>query len=623
MRRTQKATTSRLRPSEEEIANNNRSPSSLDLNRLEFHRHGFALVLDPSDTRPGVAYFLKGDGRNPDQRFCSCSTSKKKTCPHILALVDLYRAFHKKLKGRSGDDDFRSSFWHRLARVLAEGCKETAHSVKIESIEQTSRRFLRVLGSDGKEMLRYLSQGPDSSRFIERFGGVPEEDTVPNRTALLDKLGLMTLSGNERVMADAGFKTRGRVFEESFWFRFAYNGYREFEAGEFTLHPAIEERSGTFTVTCRDSEGEPAFRMVIPRDKVKEVLLALNKYLPNQHGLTIHPIPLKSLFKVSMNTELDLELRPHIQLLQQDGEERFFERKDLEKFRYGDLVYLKEFELLAELEPPGKMQRRFVSPRTMVLKKSQIPSFLQEFREELSQGSHIVDASVKGLKIFKEYDHVEITPEALDRDWCWLSMSYGFGNASISLLEILRAKEQGQRYLPTTDGWIDCESAAFESIGTLLGPSSAEELAGKVKGIKLSRLDLLRVHASSRGPLTVKGQGMKVEMLKRILEWRPSRPMISPEGMTTPLRSYQNLGLEWLYFLFENSLGGLLCDEMGLGKTHQVMALMLALREHGGGRRALPRGLPNYRFEPLGRENPRTCPWIKGDCLPWWTAKPC
>ncbi|NVM57318.1 MAG: DEAD/DEAH box helicase, partial [Desulfobacterales bacterium] len=46
------------------------------------------------------------------------------------------------------------------------------------------------------------------------------------------------------------------------------------------------------------------------------------------------------------------------------------------------------------------------------------------------------------------------------------------------------------------------------------------------------------------------------------------------------LRPYQKLGLEWLYFLFENSLGGLLCDEMGLGKTHQVMALMVALREH-------------------------------------------
>jgi superfamily II DNA or RNA helicase len=581
MHRTQKATIPQRRAREREITDSNRSTSSPDLNRPEFHRHGFALTPDPTDSRPGVAFLLKGDGRHPDQRFCSCTISRKKTCPHILELSNLYRTFHNKLKGRTPDDDFRSSLWFRLARVLAEGCKETAHSVKMQFVGQTGRRFLRVLGSDGNEMLRYLSGGPDSSRFIERFGAVPEDDTVPNRSALLDRLAHMTLSANERLMADAGFKTRGRVFEESFWFRLAYHGYREFEAGKFTLHPAIEKRSGAFTVTCRDSEREPAFRMVIPRDKVKEVLVALKDWLPNQQGLTIHPIPLKSLFKVSVNTELDLELRPQIQLLQQDGEERFFEKKDLEKFRYGNLVYLKEFELLAELGPPGMMQRKFVSPRKMVLKKSQIPGFLQEFGEELSQGPHIMDVSLKGLKIFKEYDHVEITPEALDRDWCWLSMSYGFGNASVSLADILRAKEEGQRYLPTTGGWIDCESAAFNPIGTLLHSSAGEESTKKATGIRLSRLDLLRLHTSSRSPLHVTGQGKKAEMLKRFLEWRPLRPIPPLNGMTTSLRPYQILGLEWLYFLCENSLGGLLCDEMGLGKTHQVMALMLALREHG------------------------------------------
>ena len=582
MPRAPKDIISRRRPPRDENTSNKRLPSPSDLHRLEFHRHGFALVPDPSDPRPGVAFFLKGDRRNADQRLCSCSTSRKKTCPHILALTELYRAFHKKLKGRTPDDDFRSGVWYRLARVLAEDCKETTQSVKMHFVGQTRRRYLKVLGSDGNEMLRNLSQGPDSSRFIERFGQVSKEDTVPHRAALLDKLVLMTLSGNERVMADAGFKTRGRVLEENFWFRLAYHGYRELGNGGCTFHPAIEENAGTFTVTCKSSEEEPVFRMVIPRNKVKEILLAFKEYLPNQHGLTIHPIPLKSLFKVSMNTELDLEVRPLIQLLQEDGEVRFFDRKDLKKFRYGNLVYLKELGLLAELEPPGKMQRRFVSPRKMVLKKSQIPSFLQEFGEELSEGPHIVDASVKGLKIFREYDRVEISPEALDRDWCWLSMSYGFGNASISLVEILHAKKQGKHYIPIADGWIDCESADFEPIGQLLGPFPAEELTRQAKGIKLSRLDLFRLHTSSRGPLNVTGESEKVRMLERILEWRPCRPIPPLKGMTSSLRPYQKLGVEWLYFLFENSLGGLLCDEMGLGKTHQVMALMLALREHEG-----------------------------------------
>ena len=560
---------------------NGKFSSLSGLHWVEFHRHGFALLPDPEDCRPGVAFFLKGNKMYEDQRFCSCLTSRKKTCPHILKLVNLYRAFHKQLNGQTPEEHFRSSIWYYLARILSDGCKETAQSVQMHFVGQKPERYLKMFGSDGQEMLHYLSNGPDVSRFIERFGQVPTEDSVPHRAALLDKLALMTLSTNERIIAKMGFKSHRQALEENAWFRVSYHGYRELVVSECTFHPAIEETTGTFTVTCKRSEEEPIFRIVIPRNKVKEVLLAFKDCLPNQHGLTIHPIPLKSLFKVSMNTELDLEVRPIIQILQDDGEESFFERKDLEKFRYGNLVYIKELGLLAELEPPGKMQRKFVSPIKMILKKSQIPSFLQEFGEELSKGPHIVDASVKSLKIFKRYDRVEICPKALDRDWCWFSMSYGFGNTNISLAEILHAKKDGQRYIPTDKGWIDCQSPDFEPLGHLLRSFPAEKMTKQSKEIKLSRLDLLRLQTTNHGSLNVIGQGEKVKMTKRILEWSPAQPIPPLKGMTSSLRPYQKLGLEWLYFLFENSLGGLLCDEMGLGKTHQVMALMVALREHG------------------------------------------
>nr|MDP9121865.1 DEAD/DEAH box helicase [Acidobacteriota bacterium] len=44
----------------------------------------------------------------------------------------------------------------------------------------------------------------------------------------------------------------------------------------------------------------------------------------------------------------------------------------------------------------------------------------------------------------------------------------------------------------------------------------------------------------------------------------------------------QQIGVEWLRFLYENRLAGLLCDDMGLGKTHQAMALLVSLREQEG-----------------------------------------
>ena len=555
-------------------------PPQIDLHRIEFHRHGFGLVPDPADRRPGVAFLIKGSAKEPDQRFCSCSLSRKGTCPHVLKLVNLYKALKQKFGEQSPQDAFRSSLCYRLAAIMAEGCRETVQSVRLQFVGRGSSRIIRVVGSDGKEMLFYLSRSSDATRFLERLGQVPKENTVPNRSALLEEIALLTVSREEQIMREMGTKTIRQVMEESVWYRIAYHSFREFESTETTFHPAVEETSGLFTVTCRDAEQNPIFRMVIPPEKVKKLLTAFKEFLPNQHGLTIHPVPLKSIFKISATTELDLEVRPIVQVLQENGEAKFFEREELERFRYGDLVYLRELGILAELEPPGSLHRRFVSPARMVLKRSQIPSFLQEFGEELREGPHIVDASVKSLKIHSRFDRVEISPEAIERDWCWLSVKYGFGNSTISLMEILRARKEGQRFVSTAEGWVDCMSKEFEGFDPMLGHFSPEQLDGQANRIRLSRMDLLRLKAVSPHLLEVTGQGEVVPLLKRMLELKPAQPLPDLKGLASTLRPYQTLGVEWLVFLFENGLGGLLCDDMGMGKTHEVMAFMVSLMEN-------------------------------------------
>jgi superfamily II DNA or RNA helicase len=565
------------RSSKSEKNNQDGNPSASDLNQVEFHRHGLALVPDPADRKPGVTFFLKGNGNEPDLRICSCSISKRETCSHILKLVKLYRALQKEFEGRSPQDTFRSSIWYRMGTILADGCRETMGSVHLQFVNLESGRTLRVLGSDGKEMLFYLSKSSDAIRFLERLGQVPKENAVPHRGALLEELARMTLSHAEHIMGDSGVKTIRRVLEESFWYRLAYHGFREFGDKGVNFHPSIEEACGAFTVTCKRFGDDPIFRMVIPRGKVKSLLVAFKEFLPNQHGLSIHPIPLKSIFKISINTELDLEVRPIIQVLQEGGEAKFFDREDLERFRYGDLIYIKELGILAELEPPGEIPRKFAAPVRMVLKKSQVPSFLQEFGDELQDGPHIIDASVKSLKVYKQFDRVEIAPGALDRDWCWLSVRYGFGNSSISLAEILRAKKEGQRFVPFTDGWVDCQSQDFEGLNP--GQFSVEPLTNPSDQLRLSRMDLLRLKATSHRPLQVTGDGEMASLFLRMFDFKSATPLPELDGMTSPLRPYQKLGVEWLLFLFENDLGGLLCDDMGMGKTHEVMALMLLLRK--------------------------------------------
>jgi SNF2 family DNA or RNA helicase len=54
-----------------------------------------------------------------------------------------------------------------------------------------------------------------------------------------------------------------------------------------------------------------------------------------------------------------------------------------------------------------------------------------------------------------------------------------------------------------------------------------------------------------------------------------------PKIFDDRLRSYQRIGVAWLWHLYQHDLGGVLADEMGLGKTIQAIGLMLcAHRDH-------------------------------------------
>ncbi len=565
------------------------------LNQLEFHRHALALLPDPSDKRPGVVFFVEGDQHIPAQRFCTCGLSATKTCAHQLKLAQIFKHIKKTSLARESYECFRSSIWHRLAAILADGSRVTAQNVQAKIVGKRNipnaavarlhqGGAIRLCTAQGEEAATYLANGPGRIRFVERFGGLPQPSPHLQRAEVLNRLALLTLTDNERLMMDRGYKTQRQAFEESLWYRMAYHGYREFGDRGGTFQPAIETSTGVFYVTFLSDSGVLSLRLAVRRENVRRLLTALKEMLPNQHHMEIHPIPLKSIFKIDRNTELDLEVRPLIQLIQQDGEARFFEREALERFTYGDLVYVPELGVLAELEPPGKSPRKFVSPVRMVLKKSQIPSFLEEFQEELQDGS-MIGEGVKGLKVFNHFDRIEFRVDAIDRDWCWLSVIYGEGDMAVSLTEILDAKREKQAFIGTPQGWVDVRSPALDVLDPLVDQEGLSPSSSSPHVLRLSRMDLFRITATDPDTVVVKGEKKKADLLKRVLDLSPARHLRHLKGMTSTLRTYQRLGLEWIRFLDENGFGGLLCDEMGLGKTHQIMAFLLSLyeKERGGG----------------------------------------
>jgi len=61
-------------------------------------------------------------------------------------------------------------------------------------------------------------------------------------------------------------------------------------------------------------------------------------------------------------------------------------------------------------------------------------------------------------------------------------------------------------------------------------------------------------------------------MAARLASFESMARVPVPEGFTAELRPYQRQGLDWLQFLREYELGGILADDMGLGKTVQTLA---------------------------------------------------
>jgi len=56
-----------------------------------------------------------------------------------------------------------------------------------------------------------------------------------------------------------------------------------------------------------------------------------------------------------------------------------------------------------------------------------------------------------------------------------------------------------------------------------------------------------------------------------------------PKALDDALRTYQRIGVAWLWHLYRNELGGLLADEMGLGKTVQALGLLSCVQAQRGG----------------------------------------
>ena len=170
-------------------------------------------------------------------------------------------------------------------------------------------------------------------------------------------------------------------------------------------------------------------------------------------------------------------------------------------------------------------------------------------------------------------------------------------------LYVPNAQGQGFIRLPT-DALKPWMAALLELVGDRTHDFSGDSL-------KLSRLDALRTTAALGEGAVWEGATALRKMVKQLRDQTELPVIAVPASVQASLRPYQLQGLNWLGFLREYGLAGILADDMGLGKTLQTLVHIQVEKDAGRLDRPALIIAPVSLMGNWKRETERFCPKLR------------
>ncbi len=226
------------------------------------------------------------------------------------------------------------------------------------------------------------------------------------------------------------------------------------------------------------------------------------------------------------------------------------------------------YELPAQMRLPDK----FRNP--VELTGEEVDHFLTVEVKDLSDYISAIDLRLmQPKKIQLVTKAIEMAHER-GRGWYLFKLYYQTENGFDSCDRFFKLinKKKKSNYAFFNEGRIDLLDSRYDWLRLL----DKNRIDKANRTVLLTTLEFMRLNAFDPMQLSKKADESSIKLYNELIQFKtPEEPNVG--GLVSHLRPYQELGVQWLWFLYSQRLSGLLCDDMGFGKTHQAMALLASV----------------------------------------------
>ena len=549
---------------------------------LDFIRDSYTAQF--SDKRGTFWAIVK---RDPVKRgfttLCSCNTFlQHMSCPHIAALFFLIysKTPYSPELNETLSKNYENSIWCNLAKLCYEHYSENKLNIfaGLNSSPANAEITLTAEDDNKQKIFEFIIPEPYLMRLVQKyrykFFETIRDEELPWKS-FDESLEYLQPEKTELEirMNETGFKSWRQKFEDSYWFDLSKAWF--FGFGDKSYSAIYLDRQQSLKIF---SEGNQ-FNFFIPKPQVASILVKLAQNESIKKTLNLFDKKVILNYSLEVTQEHNLVISP---LLEMDGEEKpiFISKLKVKPVLFGKFIYIKKQGFFPYERKISYYDSALFNLNEVEIPNDKIPTVIRENRKYIDAGDfYKVSPSLKKREFADKIKGVDVFVDEIKDDWLYLSVKYRIGSDSVSLYDIYCAFRDGKRFIVGKNFWIDLHQIDFNWIRSMINDQALDFDISEKTGVslKMSKMNFIKMNAHLPLKSKINSRRDLERMVFKLTNFKPISQAPSLEKCNYTLRDYQNNGYEWMWFLYENNLSGLLCDDMGLGKTYQSLALIDAI----------------------------------------------